>query len=170
MKKSIFLLLPLLLCASAFGQTTWYKVAHDGDSISIPAGTTLRYGASAGTPFGCGTGPALAATVWVTPTKLGSTVTPAALGVADPANCYVKELDVLQTSVAQTVTVNGKPMTVPALPVVVVTPPPVTKPTISKQWQCSFPAGTLTYSLMSDGTFQLANPLPIQITGCTETK
>jgi len=111
------------ICAqTAAPAPVWSTIAHDGESIdstSIPAGMTLRYGAPAGTPYGCGTPTpdnALKADAWVTPVTLGAVVTSADLGVSDPAWCYVKELDALETSSTQTVIVNGSPVVVPALP------------------------------------------------------
>lgn len=124
------ILLALAILATSAHAQTWVKVASEGDTLSVPTIITLRYGAAKGTPYGCGTGPALAADAWVTP-KTATAVTTAGLGVIDPANCYVKELDVLQTSAAQILTVNGKSVTVPALVVVVVTPPAPTVNTIT---------------------------------------
>lgn len=130
--KNIFPLLIFGLTIPAFSQT-WVKVAVDGNTISIPAGTSLRYGALAGTPYGCGTGAALATASWVTPKTASTVVSASAFGVTDPAYCYSKELDVLATTSAQTVTVNGKPVTVAALPVV--TPPPPA--TVTYVFPCS---------------------------------
>jgi len=77
----------------------------------------MRYGAPAGTPYGCGSGPALASAAWATPAVASpTTVSPAGLGVSDPAYCYVKELDVQESAAAQTITVNGVAVVVPALP------------------------------------------------------
>ncbi len=115
--KTTLSILFALLTAPLIGQATraWVTVASENATISIPAGTTLRYGAPAGTAYGCGTGPALATAAWVTPTKTATVVTTSALGVSDPAPCYVKVLQVEETTAVQTVTVNGKSVPVPAL-------------------------------------------------------
>lgn len=121
-------------------QTTavWSKLGSDGYTVSIPAGAPLRYGAKAGTPYGCGDGPVLAADAWVTPKNTSATiVTPDALGVPDPANCYVKELDAQQVAAA--------PASAPPAPVATAPPSSPTWVTIAAEiptLSVTLPAGT----------------------------
>lgn len=108
------LFLVLLLATPLYGQT-WFKVASESSttSITIPINTTIR--------FGLGTcwsstqtntrGPSTFALYWPT----------GQIGInPDPCPGVVKELDVMETSVTQNITVviNGKSsvVTVPALP------------------------------------------------------
>jgi hypothetical protein len=142
------LLVLALALQTAVAPQTWFKVAVDGQSISIPAGTVLRYGDAAGTAFGCGTGPVLAAAVWVTPTVANPTfVSPLVLGVTDPAPCYVKEVDVLETASAQTVKVNGASVAVPALT--------TTQPTTPGPTTATLPLGSCTLTVDGSGNLIL---------------
>lgn len=121
----ILLLIPFLFASLVHAQT-WQKVAKDGDSVTFGAlPVTLRYGTPQGTVptlpgaktcsivGGCWNGTATvpvggAVSLTVAPSPI--------LGTNDPAYGTVKELDVLETAAAQTVTVNGVKVTVPALP------------------------------------------------------
>lgn len=159
LRKLIYLVL-FIMTAWQLSQAqtqTWFKIAKDGDSISIPSNTKLQYGALAGTPWGCGgTHAPLATTVWVTPTIASpTTVSPFNLGVPDPANCYVKELDVLETSTVQIVKVNGISITVPATSVVVVTPPPITTSTIKMKLTCN--GNPISVILYTDNSWEISS-------------
>lgn len=112
--RIIFALSVLVGAAQA---QTWFKVANEGDTVKATA--TVRYGVNNCVP-------SAAAACWVQLAVTGQFTASNTFFRVDPDVGVVKELDVLETSVAQTVTVNGKPVTVPALPappVVVVTPP-----------------------------------------------
>lgn len=111
-------------------QAQWIKVANEGDTVKATA--TVRYGVT-----NC-------ATCWVQLAVSGQFTASNTFFKTDPAPGVVKELDVLQTSVAQVVTVNGKPVTVPAL---VVTPPLVNQKT------CTVPAQTIPVTINADGSF-----------------
>lgn len=129
------LFIALLLTASLEAQTvvttpTWSKVAAESatTSATLPPGTTYRFGTTL-----CATtnAPAWSAS---TPVTKATAINPVSMAGAnpfpfpDPCQGTTKELDVMETSTAQTIatTVAGKstPMTVPAL----VPPPPVTPP------------------------------------------
>ena len=154
--KTIMMWGLLLFAAGLHAQTatpTWFKVAVDGQTVTLPAGAVVRYGAAAGSPIICGSssGKTLTADAWVMPkTPTASfTADPSGLGLtADPAYCTVKEIDVQETAVAQTVTVNGQTVTVPALP-----------PT------------TFTYTLACTATLPASGPPPstIPLDNCTLT-
>lgn len=101
-----------LLVTSAHAQ--WVKVASEGDSISTTA--TIRYGAPQGATASAGTPCALVGGCWVQLSVSGPFVANNAFFKSDPINGTAKEVDVLEISVAQTATVNGKKITVPALP------------------------------------------------------
>lgn len=93
-------------------QAQWFKVATTETPIVFPQGGTYRYGTNAGTTTvgtDCSKGNGCWTTVTVTP---GTNVKQSAL--ADPAVGLAKEVDVYQTSQAQSVTVAGTPLTVPA--------------------------------------------------------
>jgi hypothetical protein len=180
MKRSLFLSVfaPLLLTIGvARAQTTptpqtWFTVvpAESADiSITMPAGMVYRI--TSLTPCAAPTKNYQAPqTVPANP----PTYTPFSWSgannftIADPCPGVVKALDVLETASTQTVVVKGKTVPVPAL--VTVVPPTPVAPTVVKQFSCPIPAATLVYSVMSDGTTQLTNPVPAVITGCTETK
>ncbi len=184
--KSIFLALVLVLCTVVEGQVTvsnvWFKVAQDGDAINIPIGTVARWGAPAGTvrtyPDNTVT---LQTDQWSTTIFVATATTVtldgsgmALFNISDPALGYVKEFDVLETSTAQTVVVNGKSLTVPALTSTpVVTPPVVITPTQMANAFKICTACKLTEVLMSTpltlqvgtDTPTLFSKLPLAITG-----
>lgn len=123
MKK---LLLFLLLTPLAYSQT-WFKVANGGDTVTASQGMTFRYGMGVST-YAIDTGGHLAgsasAAAWspsVTLTADG--VVAYSLFGNDPDFGVSKEVDILETSVAQTVTVTPAGSTtaltvsVPAIPV-----------------------------------------------------
>jgi hypothetical protein len=126
-----------LLTASASAQT-WQKVATEGQSVTFSnLPITVRFGAAQNAPTSGGALCVTAGGCWTAPLVIagGPTVTAVAnlsLFAAtkpvtpDPIVYTVKELDVLETAVAQTVTVAGKVVTVPATGVVAPPPPPTT--------------------------------------------
>lgn len=122
---------------TAIAQTSqqWVKVANEGDTVKATA--TVRYGVTNCVPSST-------SVCWVQLAVTGQFVASNAFFKVDPDLGVAKELDVLQTSVAQTVTVNGKPVIVPALPTPVVTPSLKT---------CSVPAQTIPVTINSDGSF-----------------
>lgn len=138
MRKLTPLLALALFLAPLLHAQTWVPVAHEGDAISVTS-ATVRYGTPNCTPT-----PAVPC--WIQLSVSGKFIANNAFFKTDPAPNVVKELDVLQTSAAQVVTVNGKPVTVPAALVVVVTPPVTSK-------TCSVPAQTIPVTINSDGSF-----------------
>jgi len=109
---------------------TWFKVANEGDKIVTSSPITARYG------FG---------TSWTANiVQTLNTTVMNGMGIPyDPAPNIVKELDILETKLIQSVTVNGVIKIVPAL---VIAPPPPTIP----------PSITLNLTL---------NPLPVILNG-----
>lgn len=116
MKTAIIFL--LVACGSVIGQT-WIKVANGGDTIEAPAGTILRYGANVST-YACDSGTHKAgdpsAAAWSPSLTLtaDTTITDDSIFGADPAYCVVKEIDVQESAMPQTVKVNGIAVTIPA--------------------------------------------------------
>jgi hypothetical protein len=121
-------LLALFLLAGSLHAQTWQKVANENDTVTLSGPATVQFGVTTANAATCNGVrwiegvyglPANAPVVSIASTFVASN------GVfgADPCPNVVKELDVLETSSAQSLTVNGAPVTVPALPVVVVTPP-----------------------------------------------
>lgn len=116
-------LLLLLLPTLAFAQTpVWVKVATESTQgvVTLPAGTTYRYGTSTGvtnTGVDCSK-----ASCWFTATVPSGGAIFSTLfwpsgqiaPQADPAPGLLKELDIAQTTVEQTITIAGKPVTVAA--------------------------------------------------------
>jgi hypothetical protein len=97
----------------------WVKVATEADTLTANKPITVRYGTSSGmTAAGVDCSKS---SCWVTvPLQSAlnlnlSDVKCCVFGVPDPAPGLAKELDVEQDSAAVTVTVSGKPVTVPAL-------------------------------------------------------
>lgn len=109
------LLLALAILATSAHAQTWLKVASEGDSISTTA--IIRYGAPQGATASAGTPCALVGGCWVQLSVSGPFVANNAFFKSDPINGTAKEVDVLETTSAQVVIVNGKAITVPALPV-----------------------------------------------------
>jgi hypothetical protein len=135
-------LLTLPACAQ-----TWVKIAAENTNtyVTLPAGTQYRFGTPLTTSTaGCGT------LGWLTGTATSVTTLSAYYTsfACDPAPGVVKELDVLQTSAAQTIVVvnNGtlSSVTIPAL--AVATQSASTKPTITGTFSC-------VGNLLSDGTY-----------------
>lgn len=122
MKRTIFITSLLAVLLSGANAQTWVKVANGGDTVAASAGAVLRYGANVST-YACDSGTNKAgspsAAAWSAPLTLAAdtTITDDSIFGPDPAYCVVKEIDVLETPVAQTVTVNGIAVNVPALPV-----------------------------------------------------
>src|SRR5215469_13459900 len=116
--------------ASSGSSGSWYTLnVKDGGTVSATASITLRYGQVASTcvvqtssgPCTAGAG-APSQEAWTnakTFTPSGSstvsiTVGPAAFGGVDPLPGVYKTVQIQQTSSAQTITVNGQSVTVPA--------------------------------------------------------
>lgn len=151
MKKNLLCMILLLALASPAFSQTWFKVATEPDTVTTTAGQTWRYGAPSGT-----TGAGVVCPCWsASSTKAiaGASISDSGGGflAPDPAQGVVKELDILETAVAQTVTVNGVAVKVPALP-------PTTYPPIAfaPKTAYSFTVSNLT------GTAPLTVALTIQ--------
>jgi hypothetical protein len=88
---------------------TWLKIAKEGDTVTIPSGLTVRYGARQGTPPGNSVvSQPLATDSFDPPITLNANTTFAVSNSvfgADPAYNYVKELDVEPSN--SVVYVNG---------------------------------------------------------------
>ncbi len=148
-----FLLIPLLFAVLSQAQAPANATLIGPEGITITASsasnTTFMFGV--GTKFNTVANPKYPLVV-----NCGSGfATACALLGGDPAQGVAKSIYAVQQAQTYTVTVNGKPITVPALP-----PPPI-KPV--KTWSCA--ANTaVVFSLMSDGTFQVSGPI-----ACKET-
>jgi hypothetical protein len=138
--KNLLLLGVLFLTSAAFGQQTWWKVASEGTSVSVtlPAATTYRLGN--GTDKKWSPNETVTDITTFNPMTYNNGLFP----FSDPDAGVIKELDILRTSVAQTVTVNGKPVIVPAT--TVVTPPPA--PTAT-----ALATVTYTITVNADGSY-----------------
>jgi hypothetical protein len=84
-------------------QNSWVRLATEGQTVTIPGGLTVRFGALAGTPPGNNNvSTPLAADSFDPPITLPTTMTfvvsNSQFGGADPAPNYVKELDVQITN------------------------------------------------------------------------
>ena len=94
----------------------WLKVANEGDTVTIPAGLTVRFGAPQGTPPGDSDVsrpvPSDSFDPPVTLTTPSTFVVSNSVFGADPAQNYMKELDV-ETS-ASVVFVNGVAISIPS--------------------------------------------------------
>jgi len=116
----------LFVLGHAFAQT-YVKVANEGDTVTFSGPASVRYGAAQGAAATASYQPcAKVGGCWNLLSVSGTAPMTIANGGAfgtDPIVGTVKELDVLQTNAVQNLIVNGKPVTVAALPVVVVTPP-----------------------------------------------
>jgi hypothetical protein len=122
-----------IVCMGAHAQTsqTWVKVANEDDTITASAPITYRFGV----PQGAQTGSAVCTAVggcWDAPVTTSGPLTlqvySSSFAGGDPAPDIVKQLQVLETSVAQTV--NDTPpggttvsVPIPALPLIPVTIP-----------------------------------------------
>lgn len=131
----------LLFFALTGNAQTWFKVAAEDPSASatLPAGTVYRLGSGT-----CWSDP-------VTVTKLLTLTVYWPTGIfpfADPCPGVAKELDIQETATAQTVTVSGQAVTVPALPPP--PPPPPAAPTVTGTYTCRV-------QIYSDGTFTADN-------------
>lgn len=120
----------LLLCPPLMAQT-WFKVANEGDTVTSTAAITYRYGSG---------------TLWTAPKTSSGTIAVSNATFGDPAPGVVKELDVLETSSAQTVTVNGSAVTVPA------SAPSATVSTASSTLAVSVPNIVITPSIPAGTT------------------
>ena len=133
MKRLRPLIILFALAAPALAQT-WFKVANEGDTISTTTNITYRFGAASGITVAndgvaskdCSAVSCWSATTTTTTPFNGLVTTYANFPFADPAYGLVKEVDVLETAYAQTVTVNGNAVTVPGL-----TPPKPYTPTFT---------------------------------------
>lgn len=119
----------MLLSLSAFGQSatapvpkqTWFKVATEGASITTSDSITYRFGTASGiadnnvdcAKTSCWSAPTVQSSQWT-----NFLVYFKSFPFADPAPDVVKELDVLETATAQTVTVTP----VGGLPIVLIVP------------------------------------------------
>lgn len=116
MKKTRCLLLISLLALAlpAFSQT-WFKVASEPDTVTTAAGVSWRYGTATGTTSAGVVCPCWSKTF--TTAIAAQSISDASNGflLPDPAPGVAKELDILETAVPQTVTVNGAAKVVPAL-------------------------------------------------------
>jgi hypothetical protein len=130
MKRSLQLLILMLAvftAVPALAQTTltWQKVAVELNYVTTTAPIMVRWGTGTGTTS-TGVNCALAPGCWIQSTALSTPLSNAFLSCcwlngSDPAPGLVKELDVLEVSTVQTLTVNNIAVTVPAL--AVITPP-----------------------------------------------
>lgn len=147
------LLVALSLLSGTLRAQAWFKVAAEStsNSATIPAGTSYRFGTGSGTAntkVNCAT-----ADCWngatVTAATTFSPVYYTSFPFADPAPGLTKELDVLETSSAQSVTVNGKAVAVPATKV-----------------------STIPYTVICQASLPAAGPPPatVALTGCTMTQ
>jgi hypothetical protein len=121
-KYLVLMILSLALASPAFSQT-WFRVASEPDVVGTSTSVTWRYGAGSGITS-AGVDCSIAPGCWapqVTGAIASTSISDATDGFVtpDPAPYVAKELDILETVVAQTVTVNGVAKIVPALP-----PPP----------------------------------------------
>ncbi len=151
MKLLAFLLALIPFSASAqtipLTSPTWFKVANEGDAVTATA--TVRYGAAQGATATAGfKSCATVGGCWMQLAVSGPITVGNAL-FGDPIPGTVKELDVMQTTSAQTVTVNGKPVTVPAL-----APPPPPSVTVVATYNVT--GGTVQIVIKSDGSFTLS--------------
>jgi hypothetical protein len=84
--------------SAAIPTGTWLKIANEGDTVTIPAGLTVRYGARQGTSPGNNlVSKALSSDSFdplVTFSTSSTFVVSNSVFGADPAQNYVKELDV----------------------------------------------------------------------------
>jgi len=161
--KTILLLLAIA-ALPAYAQT-WFSPTPqivDGNMVVFTSTATVRYGQDASTCvvnyMTCVAGKPSPAS-WLPPVTITATaaspvtiVVGTAWAKSDPIGGVPKQLEIQQTSVAQTVKVTNNSggtvtLTVPALPVV--TPPaptPTPAPTVIAVWNCNL-------NQMSDGTF-----------------
>ena len=120
-------------------------IGNEGIIIASTSGTNVVYQFGAGTSFESVSGvsyPLIA--------DCSKQENCAKLGTKDPAAGLPKKIYAVEQATAYTVTLNdGTVVQVPANPAL--NPPP---PATLKTWSCT---GTITYSLMSDGTFSLGN-------------
>ncbi len=96
----------LLLTVSGYAQT-WYKVANEGQAITVTTAMTVRYGVPASTPDATNTCTTVGG-CWDAPVTMAagqSIFIDTANFTADPAPYSVKEVDVLETDSPQTVQV-----------------------------------------------------------------
>lgn len=114
---TLLVLVAPALCAQT--QPTWFKVASDAQYISIVDNklpVTLRFGTAVGTTS---YGKDCSAGCWnvTTPSLplIYTFIDCCFLGQPDPSPGLVKEIDILETTVAQSVIVNGVTVIVPAL-------------------------------------------------------
>ena len=113
----LILAVPIALAAQT---PTWFTVASEGDTVTLAAPATVRYGTPAGVPVTTA-GATVCSTAggcWdsaVVETAGPLTVGTAAFGGVDPAVGTVKVLQVEETASAQSVTLNGQNVPVPAL-------------------------------------------------------
>lgn len=129
------LILILALIAPTIHAQTFFKVAKEGDKFAATNPLTYRYGIAKGKTTTGVTCPCWSPSV-VTKGAITTTVSNGVIAPVDPAPGLVKELDILETSVVQSVTVNGATVVIPAAPVVASGGITVTTSTIS----CAPPA------------------------------
>ncbi len=165
----ILAILGVILPNAASAQT-WFKVATEasGTTVALPAGTTWRFGLTPTTNCGWATtqvaSAAIALPVYWPGGKMG--ITP------DPCPGKWKELDVLETSATQSITVvvagKSSVVVVPALPVV--TPPPPPPPTTTTYtFSCTGTVGG-TVSVTASGVATLTASTIILTAPCNGVK
>jgi hypothetical protein len=154
--KLRFLPLLLLFIIPVSQAQTWVKVANEGDSVTLSSPITVQFGATVVTSATCNGGVRWIQAVYklpaTSPTVLLASPTFWVInGVFGKDPCpYItpKELDVLVTNVIQTVIVNGITKTIPAAPIVVVTPPPIPPVTIP-----TFATITCSFTVDAQGNY-----------------
>jgi len=130
-KFSIF---ALLSAAPLFAQTaptsTWFTVTGESQNVSVtlPAGTTYRFGTAAcAAQNGAAswTQVTVSENTYISSVSMGGSTNP--FPFSDPCYGTAKELDVLETAAAQTLTVNNSTATPATVAMVVpsLAPPPV---------------------------------------------
>lgn len=129
------LILILALIAPTIHAQTFFKVAKEGDKFAATTPLTYRYGIATGKTTTGVTCPCWSPSV-TTKGAITTTVSNGVIVPTDPAPGLTKELDILQTSLIQSVTVNGVLKVVSAIPVVTSGGITVTTSTIS----CAPPA------------------------------
>jgi len=126
-KVGIGLCCLMVLVAGRLHAQTYYKVANENDTIVTPTAISVRYGSGSS---------------WVMATETG-TFTANNTTFGDPVPGTAKELDVLETTTPQMMTVNGASVTVPALvSTQTATPAPTTTTTAATTYPIPIPALT----------------------------
>lgn len=162
--KSLIFILALSLNSAICLSQTWFKVANENDTLVTTTAVTYRFGIATGTTNAGKVCPCWGPTV----TTSGPITIPVVNGIADktdangdPAPGLAKELDIAETSLMQTVTVNGKAVQVPALPPPVIPLPQftvtITAPTMNAPYVSSPPVlnGCITWGAQDKNGYQI---------------